>query len=96
MFVEFKQKETKRFFEVRLTSDAWAIGQGFKFEIVVKYAHNGLAEIIRFANIKKTVATVAIDEDASGNAVTEKWPIVFTPWAWINMTEISAAPAEVN
>lgn len=88
MFTEFKHKETKRFFEVRRTSDAWALANGLQFEIVIRYAWQGQPDIVRFASIKKTVVSVAVDEDAAGKPVFEKWPVIFTYECWLNMTSM--------
>lgn len=62
----FRNKETGVYFEYRETSDPWAISSGFKHEIFV-------LDGVRFANVKKTVVYVCVDEDENGNPVVEKW-----------------------
>ncbi len=55
-------------FTYKETKDAWALSQGLKHEIDV-------LDGVRYANVKKTVAYVCVDEDADGNAVLDKWQI---------------------
>jgi hypothetical protein len=64
---EFKT-EYNNFYTYRKTDNPWALANGFEFEIDV-YDNN-----IRFANVKKTVAIVCVDEDENG-AVVEKWKL---------------------
>lgn len=89
-FTEFKHKETKRYFEVRPTTNAWAIQNGLPFEIVIRFAHDCTPDITRFATIKKTVVNVAVDENDEGKPVFEKWPVIFSWECWMNMTEMIA------
>jgi hypothetical protein len=35
----------------------------------------GIGQQYRYANVKKTVAYIAVDEDEYGNAVVEKWKL---------------------
>lgn len=67
MFVELDFKKRFQFIE---TQNAWALQHGFTHEIFV----GPEGDTRRFATIKKTVATVCIDENADG-PVTEKWQI---------------------
>lgn len=67
---QFREKEYGKYFEFKETKDDWAIKNELKFEIAV-----GPLGEIRFANILKTVAYVAVDEDCYGNPVLEKWSI---------------------
>ena len=65
-FGEFREVEVGNYFTYRKTDNPWAISQGLEFEIDV-------LDGVRFANVKKTVAYVCIDEDEHGNAVMDKW-----------------------
>jgi len=72
---EFIIPEFKTRFEYRIsTGDAprqgdWGIRNGFAHEIAVCDGS------VRFANVKKTVAYVAIGEDWDGKPIVEKWQI---------------------
>ena len=72
---EFKEKEFGHYFEYRLSDGTasgqgtWGIDNGFIHEIAVCDGS------IRFANVKKTVAYVVVDEDKNGKPVVEKWNI---------------------
>lgn len=63
------------YFEYRVSTGAapfqgeWGIENGFKHEIAICDGS------VRFANIKKTVAYVCIDEDDCGKPIVEKWKI---------------------
>lgn len=65
----FQEKEHGHWFEYRLTEDEWALKQGLTHEIAIAYGEK------RYAQVKKTVAYVAVDEDEYGKAVLEKWSI---------------------
>jgi hypothetical protein len=65
---EFVEKSHGHGFTFRETSNEWALQNGLKYEIDV-------LDGVRFANIKVTVAYVAVDEAADGTAVLEKWDI---------------------
>jgi hypothetical protein len=69
---QFQEKEFKRYFEYRPTQNPWALANGLNYEIAV-----GPDRIpqVRFAKILKTVAYVAVDEDAEGKPVLQKWDI---------------------
>ena len=69
---EFKHVNGNSFTYARTTNE-WAISQGFEFEIDVMSAPG--CYDVRFANIVKTRAYVAIDEDAFGKSIIEKWNI---------------------
>lgn len=60
---EFREREHGRHFTYRLTTDDWALKQGFAHEIDV-------LDGVRYGNVLKTVAHVCVDE-----GVTEKWAI---------------------
>lgn len=71
----FTEKEFGKHFEFRLSDGTaplqgtYGLDHGFQHEIAI---HDGS---IRFANVKKTVAYVVIDEDDQGNPVVAKWQI---------------------
>lgn len=65
---EFTEVDYGKNFTYRNTSNLWALQQGLQHEVDV-------GDSVRFANVKRTVAYIAIDEDAKGNAVLEKWQI---------------------
>ena len=50
------------------TTDTFALSQGLPFE--VEFIGS---EVIRYANVLKTVVHVAVDEADDGSAVIEKW-----------------------
>lgn len=62
----FQEKDYGKWFTYRLTDNPWALSHGFQHEIDV-------LDGVRFANVKKTVATVCIDESDSGAPVCSKW-----------------------
>lgn len=64
----FTEREFGKRFSYRVTSDAWALGQGLAHEVDV-------LDGIRFARILGTVAYVAVDETADGSPVLDKWRI---------------------
>jgi len=68
----FQHKETGVWFEFRPTEYWFALKNDLPFEIAVNDPH-GFG--VRYADIKKTVAYVAIDEDQNGFPVIEKWQI---------------------
>ena len=63
---EFRN-ELGNYYTYRKTTDAWALAQGFEYEIDVR-------DGVRFGNVKKTVVYICVDEDANG-AVVEKWQL---------------------
>lgn len=68
---EFQEREYKKYFQVALADpNSWGALHGFKHIISV-----GVLGEKRFANIKKTVATVCIDESEDGNPIVENWKI---------------------
>lgn len=75
---EFKIVEFGTHFEYRVSKGNaegqgdWGLKNGFMHEIAVCDGS------VRFANVKKTVAYVAVDEDDEGNPVIEKWLIKHT------------------
>lgn len=71
----FKNTQYGTHFEYRVSKGLapnqgdWGIKNGFKHEIAVCDGS------VRFANVKKTVAYVLVDEDDNGDLVIEKWAI---------------------
>jgi hypothetical protein len=65
----FQEKEHGHWFEYRPTQDEWALEQGLTQEIAVAYGEK------RYAQVKKTVAYVAVDENEFGKALIVKWHI---------------------
>jgi hypothetical protein len=63
---EIQNDEHSGWYTYRETSNPWAKENGLKHEIDV-------LDGVRFANVKKTVVYVAVDEAADGSAVLEKW-----------------------
>ena len=68
---QFRNSETNCFFEYT-TNPVQDMDWGADFAHCVFVGPD--AET-RFANVKKTVIEIAVDEDEHGNAVTEKWQI---------------------
>lgn len=66
---EFKHAETGAVFDYIKTDNSWP-GLGNLFPHLI-FTCDG----VRHANVKKTVAYIVVDEDAYGNAVSEKWDI---------------------
>lgn len=64
----FQEKDKGNWFTYRPTNDQWALDNGFLHEIDV-------LDGVRFANVKKTVVYVCVDEDAYGKSVVERWDI---------------------
>jgi hypothetical protein len=70
---QFQEMEHRNHFEYRPTTNPWALAHGLEFEIAVGPDYHTLQT--RFAKILKTVAYIAVDEDAEGKPVLEKWDI---------------------
>ena len=66
----FVHRETKHTFEYRPTENQWALERNLGFEIAIGYGNE-----VRYADIRATVAFVAIDEGPHNNAILERWPI---------------------
>ena len=73
--VQFQHRETKCWFDARTCTHDWGLEHGFTHEITVD--SRGIAGDygFRFAEVKKTIAYVAVDEDEFGQPVIEAWPI---------------------
>ncbi len=71
----FDEKEFGKYFEYRISDGTapgqgtWGIDNGFAHEIAMCDGS------VRFANVKKTVAYVVVDQDEYGKPVVEKWKI---------------------
>lgn len=65
---EFQEVDHGSYFTYKATNDKWAIDNGYNHEIDV-------LDGLRYANVKKTVAYVVVDEDVDGMPVVEKWSI---------------------
>lgn len=73
--VQFQHIETRRWFEARPCTHEWGLQHGFTHEVCVD--SRGIAGDygFRFANVKKTVAHVCVDEGDRGILIIESWPI---------------------
>ena len=65
---EFQEASYGKWFTYQVTTNPWALEQGFTHEVDV-------LDGVRFARILKTVAHVCVDEDESGKAITEAWKL---------------------
>jgi hypothetical protein len=72
---QFQEKECGKYFEYRLSDGtapiqgSYGLDHGFKHEIAMCDGS------VRFANVKKTVAYVVVNEDDFGMPIVEKWQI---------------------
>ena len=66
---QFTEKEAGNYFEYSLNADGW----------FAEYPHivwvGGPGQGYRYANVKKTVAYIVVDEDEYGDPIEEKWDI---------------------
>jgi hypothetical protein len=68
---QFQEKECGKHFEYRLAPvESWGALFGFHYQVAV-----GPLGEMRYANVKKTVAYVVIDQDDNGDPIVEKWQI---------------------
>lgn len=67
--VVFKELEVGNYFRCTPTQDDWALSFGMTHEYESECGHK------RFVKLLKTVVYVAVDEDAMGFPVYEKWHI---------------------
>ena len=63
---EFYECDFDKNFTYRETKNEWALSHGLKHEI-------DCLDCVRFANVRKTVVNVCIDESSDGTPVIEKW-----------------------
>jgi hypothetical protein len=66
---EIQEKEFGNWFTYRETKNLWAITNGLFDEI------DFIDGNIRFGNVKRTVAYIAVDEDEKGNPILDKWEL---------------------
>ena len=72
----FREQDRDNLFEFSENRDqegAW--GNRFPHKIWVTEPREGIDQGYRYGTVKKTVAYLAVDEDAFGNPVMEKWYI---------------------
>lgn len=67
--IAFKELEFGHLFFCKPTTDEWAVSFGLTHEYTSENGHR------RFLKLLKTVAYVAVDEDAMGCPVLDKWAI---------------------
>ena len=65
---EFQEKTCGKWFTYRSTDNPWALSNGLNFEIDV-------LDGVRFANVKKTVVHVCVNEGDSGEPIIELWQL---------------------
>lgn len=72
----FRERENGHYFPFMLTLDDWPRRQGLAHKILI----NGTWEAgtVRYGNVFKTRAHVAVDEDPSGGPVLNTWNITQT------------------
>ena len=73
----FVEKEVGNYFEYSKNNDFGDVPTGWAKEYPHKVWVGGLVndQGWRYANVKKTVAYICVDEDAYGNPIVEKWHI---------------------
>lgn len=69
----FTEVEVGNYFEYSLNDDTGSFCEGFEHKVWVGGRVNDQG--YRYANVKKTVVTICIDEDEYGLPVTQKWKI---------------------
>ena len=69
----FVEKDTGNYFEYSNNDEPMNVGEDFPHKVWV--GGEGVCGMwgYRFANVKKTVAYIAVDEDEFGLPVVEKW-----------------------
>ena len=73
--VQFQHRETKVWFDARPCTHEFGLQHGFTHEVCVDTRGIAGDYGFRFAEVKKTVAYMAVDEDEFGQPVIEAWPI---------------------
>ena len=68
---EFVEKDCGNYFHYSENPDNYEFCKDFPHLVWV----GGIGQQYRYANVKKTVAYIAVDEDEYGNAVVEKWKL---------------------
>ena len=71
----FVERDTGNYFEYSLNDEPMNFGEGFPHKVWV--GGGGVAGMTgwRYANVKKTVAYIVVDEGDLGQPVVEKWDI---------------------
>jgi hypothetical protein len=71
----FVEKDTGNYFEYSHNDEPITTGLGEDFPHKVWVGGGGVAGMTgwRYAHVRKTVATIVVDEDEYGLPVTEKW-----------------------
>jgi len=65
---QFTEKEVGNYFEYSANDDDLRLCEDFPHKVWV-------ADGYRYANVKKTVAYIVVDEDENGQPVIEKWQL---------------------
>lgn len=65
---QFTEKEVGNYFEYSVNDDAIPFAENFPHKVWVLDGY-------RYADVKKTVAYIVVDEDENGQPVTEKWQL---------------------
>jgi hypothetical protein len=68
----FRERDTDNAFEFSVNDDDTEFGEQFPHKI---WVDDRIANPYRYAHVLKTVAYVAVDENADGTPVIEKWSI---------------------
>lgn len=63
---QFTEKEVGNYFEYSVNDDTLPFAENFPHKVWVLDGY-------RYADVKKTVAYIVVDEDENGMPVTEKW-----------------------
>jgi len=71
----FQERDTGNWFEFSVNDEPLSRSLGEDFPHKVWVGGGGVAGMTgwRYANVRKTVATIVVDEDEFGLPVTEKW-----------------------
>jgi len=71
---QFTEKEVGNYFEYSVNDDIGKWWMGETQDVAEKFPHKvWVGDGYRYANVKKTVAYIVVDEDENGMPVTEKW-----------------------
>lgn len=73
----FVERDTGNYFEYSVNDEPYSHAMSEDFPHKVWVGGGGVAGMTgwRFANVKKTVAVIVVDEDEYGLPVTEKWSL---------------------
>ena len=85
-------------FEYRISQDSWGKSHGLPHEVCVSSKDPTGKQNWRAANVKGTVCIIALDEDAEGKPVLEKWTIrnhvKYMKAEGVEMEESAPVPAQ--